>query len=600
VKAAVIRATQTDQPTQRLTDLVLDGFDGQQAHAVTGQRWRWSVRPDPYPADPFDPDVFRLDCSIEEPDGTVRTIAGFHEQNVERIDRGDSERFRDVGAPHFSVRFRPRLAGVHHITAIVGDASGERRIALPDLLVSAGPESRTGDGIVRVDADDPRFFSANGKMVWPLGHNLHSTYDVRAVAAVESAPTPDRGSFTREALLRRLAAAGGTGCETWLSAWNLGLEWNSDWDGYHDAGRYHAGHAWAVDHFLDLAESLGVRVNLSIFNHGMARDGAGAEMEWPDHPWNRANGGWLDSPAGLFTDERAFAAQKRMFRYLTARYADSPALLGWKLWAEVNLANAPVPDVQAWHDRASAALAAVDPYGRPVTTHWCGDWHNADTVICAQDHIGYITIDAYHGGGSFLPNVLTQSTRDPLAPTQGLAGFHKPIWVTEFGGSAFACPLPRLEAEHTMGPWVGFVTGHAASPMLWWFEWIDQGEHYGVFHALAQFCSGEDLRGVENQCIAPRVTGTFGAGWSRAWRTPQRILGYVVDQAWGMTGGPGRDWQQTTVAIEDVPAGTWQWAWWDADTGQVRSVSTVEHAGGRLTGEAPAWIRHFAFKLIRQ
>lgn len=577
------------------TDLTLDGWDGQVARGVTGQRWALHLRPTPYPADPFDPQIFRVELEVSEPDGTRRRFAGFHDQPVQRHDQGNREIFTAVGAPRFSVRFRPRMAGVHHLRLLTASHGGSERVSeLADLLVSGSG----GDGITRIDREDPRFFSVDGRFIWPLGHNLHSTYDTRSVGCLRSKLTVDRGSFVREVLLERLAANGGTGCETWLSAWNLGLEWNPQWPGYHGIGRYHEGHAWAFDRFLDQAERLGVRVNVSIFNHGMARDGEAAEMEWPYHPYNIRNGGWLEAPAGLFTDERAFTLQQRLFRYLTARYGDSPAVLGWKLWAEVNLAHAPNAVVVDWHRRASIALSAADPYGRAVTSHWCGDWRSADRAIAAIPAIGYLTIDAYHGPAIALPGLLCQSTRDPLTPRLGLADLGKPVVVTEFGGSSGACASARMEAEHASGPWVGLVSGHAAAPMLWWFEWIDQGERYGVYRALSRFIAGEDLRGRDAACVAPTLSIAGETLWCRAWLNRSRWLGYAIDPAWSIAGGESRLWNGGTLTLDrDLPAGDLEVEWWDADSGERLIATRIAHGGGRPCFAVPAFRRHIAFKI---
>ena len=591
------RPVTASNTTNLLTALRYDDFDGTSSHAVTGARWSLSTVPLPYPSEPYDPATYALDLTVVQPDGRVVTLAGFHNQPVTSLDRGDLETFIPNGAPRFEVRFRPSQAGRHRLRlSAVRAGAATTTIELPDLEVS-GP---AWDGITRVDAGDPRFFSAGGAFVWPNGCNLNSTYDTRSTDTLQTKLTPDRGTFTRAAYLERLAAGGGTGCETWLSPWNLGLEWTPKWPGFRGTGRYHDGHAWALDQFLDRAETLGVHVNLSIFNHGMARNGGSPEDDWKFHPYFQGNGGWLETPDGLFNDERAFTHQQAMFRYLGARYGDSPALLGWKLWAEVNLANAPHDDVVAWHDRAAQALHERDPYRHPITTHWCGDWNNADRAIAAFDSINYLTIDAYHGDETFIAELLNQSTRDPLRRSLGLANTGKPILVTEFGGSAGACSRERMRAEFAIGPWVGFVSGHAGAPMLWWFEWIDQEDRYGAFGALARFTKGEDLRGKNAQCIAPPVSAPAAALWCRAWSRPGRILGYLVDRAWGMTGGAGAKIVTASVHIGDeVPAGKMRLEWWDPDTGTIISQTDLAHGGHGLDIQPPTFSRHLAFKLWR-
>ncbi len=586
-----------------LTDCVLDGFDGALAHAATGVRWSLAVRPLPYPAEPFDPALYALDLAVTEPDGSNVTLAGFHDQPVIASDRGDLEQSTSAGAPCFRVRFRPRLPGVHHLRLTATRAGCPTTvIALPDLVVSGQP----WDGIIKVDKSDPRFFSADGAFIWPAGCNLNSTYDVRSVSALKTKLTPDRGSLTRAAFLERLAAGGGTACEAWLSPWNLGLEWSTGWPGFRGPGRYHDGHAAALDRFLDRAEQLGVRVNLSIFNHGMARAGDGEEEDWRFHPYNRRNGGWLDSPAQLFTDPRAFAYQQRYFRYLGARYGDSPALLGWKLWAEVNLTHAPTTEVSAWHARASAALRARDPYQHPITTHWCGDWTVPDQSITTQPGISYVTIDAYHGDETAIAELLNQSTRDPRQPTRGLASLGKPILVTEFGGNAGGTSIERMRAEFAVGPWAGLVSGHGGSPMLWWFEWIDQEDRFAAYGAINRFVAGEDLRGTDAKCIAPAIDLAAGTAsqasdlWCRAWSRPGRMLGYIVDRPWSMNGGPGRLIGEASLNLGDeVRPGEMQLEWWDPAAGAILSQQQLNHPGGALALPVPAFRQHLAFKLWR-
>ena len=581
--------------TARLTDLQLEGMTSEGLRVPTGKRWSLSLRPEPYPENPFDPAEFSLELSVTQPDGAVRKFNGFHDEPVQAVDRGDREEFVSTGAPRFVVRYRPGSAGKHqlHLTAHWRDGRTVE-MALPDMLASGAP----WDDIVHVDAKDPRFFSAGGKFVWPVGCNLNSTYDTRSQSALATKLTPHRGSFTREAYLARLIAAGGNGCETWLSPWNLGLEWIPDWPGFRGTGRYHLGHAWAFDQFLEQAEKNGMRVNVSIFNHGMARAGGGTEEDWRYHPYNRSNGGWLDIPAGLFTDERAFAQQQQLFRYLAARFGDSPAILGWKLWAEVNLAQAPNEKIVDWHGRASAALHAVDPWNHPVTSHWCGDWTAADLAIIAHPGINYATIDAYHGDETAIAELLNASTRDPLRGRQGLAKTGKPILVTEFGGNAGGTSQQRMEAEYVIGPWAGLVSGHAGAPMLWWFEWLDQGERFGIYGAVNRYLAGEDLRGAEAQCVAPKALD--GDLWCRAWSRPGRMLGYVLDRPWGLNGGPGHP--QTGVTIEvsdDAKAGTMHLEWWNADLGSIITEKTIEHPGGKLVIAAPTFSRHLAYKLWR-
>ncbi len=591
IDASIRPAPERPSASRLLADFACAG-----SPAPTGGRWSLTVRPEPYPSDPYDPDCFALDLDVTAPDGTTTRYAGFHDEPVMAVDRGDREETVTTGAARFEVRFRPRHPGVHHLR-LTALWAGQPPLVMPlPDVVASGPE---WDDIARVDAQDPRFFSAGGRFVWPAGCSLNSTYDTRSHGALGTMLTPDRGSFTRGEFLERLAAGGATGCEVWLSPWNLGLEWCPDWPGYRGAGRYHPGHAAAFDRLLERAEQLHMRINVSLFNHGMARDGSGLEDDWCHHPYAVDTGGWLEAPVGLFNDARAFAYQRRLFRYLAARYGDSPALLGWKLWAEVNLAHAPLDAVIDWHARASAALTAADPWKHPITSHWCGDWDSTERRTAALPGIGYLTIDAYKGDATSIADLLCASTHDPLRPQLGLASLGKPVLVTEYGGSTGGTSRARMAVEHAIGPWAGLVSGHAGAPMLWWFEWIDQEDRFGVYGAVNRFIAGEDLRGREAHCAAPAASGP-GELWCRAWSRPGRLLGYLLDQAWGM----GRGEREVGGAVITIAAnahpGAMAVEWWDADRGVLIARVDLLHAGGTLELHPPPFHRHLAFKLLRQ
>lgn len=578
-----------------LSDLRLEGLGGDgQVHALTGTRWSATVRPEPFPADPFDTAVFTLDALITAPDGSSERVAGYYDQPMRARDRGDREDLRPVGPGTFRIRFRPRQPGTHQVRLEARWGDGRTAAtALPDLHVDGSP----WDGYVRVDRNDPRFFAINGRWYWPLGPNLRSVNDTRGADRLRTAFTPDRGTLAYESYLRRLAANGVNAVEVWMSSWNLALEWRADWPGFGGQGRYHLGNAWRLDRLLDLALELGIRVNLVINNHGQAS--TGADPEWASNPYNRARGGRLTDPADLFSDPWALAGQDRLRRYLIARYADHPAILGWKLWSEVNLTAGRGDQVRTWHEQAAKRWKALDPYDHPVTTHWCGDYHLPDREIVAQPSLDYVCIDAYHGNDRLLADLIWRSTLDPV-PSRGLAQFNKPVLTTEFGCNWDAGPEPQMRAEHATGPWAGLMSGHAGAPMLWWFEWLDQGGHFGVYRALSRFLVGEDLRGTDARSLVLAANAENGPLWCRAWSRSGRMLGYLLDPAWGRNGRNPATFEKATVDIgTSIAPGAMAVEWWDADAGAWNRRVDFVHPGGPLTLRPPTFQRHLAFKLLR-
>ena len=370
-------------PVERLVEITTSA-----STVTTGERWNVSLRPAPFPTNPYDPEEFRLDVLVTTPDGQQLLVPGFYSDEMTPSDRGDIELLRPATGG-FHVRYRPRTPGVHHLEVQAQWRNGRRvQCALPPLEVSGAP----WDGYVRVDSTNPRFFAVDGKFFWPVGPNLRSVWDLRAQERMHTKVTPDRGSLAYDAYLKRFAAAGANACEIWMSAWNLALEWRSDWPGFYGVGRYNQSNAWRLDQILDAAWESGVRVNLVINNHGQASEKTDAE--WTNNPYNRAAGGQLQAAAELFQNPWALKGQDNLRRYLIARYADHPAVMGWKLWTEMDLTNGG-PNLKSWHDRATKRWRELDVYGHPVASHWCGDFtHPTEDIVSLLD---YVCIDAYHG-----------------------------------------------------------------------------------------------------------------------------------------------------------------------------------------------------------
>lgn len=582
--------------TERLGDLEPGGYDAAAgvARGHTGERWELALTPLPAPANPWDADTFHARATFTHESGATWTCHGFHDQPMRLVDRGDREIAVPAASGRTVIRFRPPLPGSYRLRLVWTSAAGpEHARELPRLVVAGPPR----DDVVRVDDADQRFLSigaaiGQARFFWPIGLNLRSVNDPRGRDRTGSKFTPDRGLHSYKAYLERLAAAGVTTIEVWCSSWNLALEWRDDWPGYGGLGRYSAANAERLDRLLDHAWSLGIRVNLVVRNHGQGSERT--DREWEDSPYNATLGGPVARAAGFFTDPRALAAQDRLHRYLVARYGDHPGLLAWKLWSEVNLTGGQREDVRAWHLATAARFQELDPYGHPVTTHWAGDYLKADRAIVALEAIDMVCIDAYHRSGRAIAELLWDSSLDP---GRGLAAFAKPILVTEYGGNWNACPPDQLVAEHAVGGWAGLVAGHAGSPMLWWFEWVDQGQRFAPYRALSQFIAGEDLRGA----VARPARLDAGPGlWARAWVRPGRLLAYILDAGWGSRGGPAGEHRPRVRIGDRVGAGTIACEWWCPSRGLILARQRVVHGGGRLDLDAPAFRRHLALKMWRE
>ncbi len=271
---------------------------------TTGMRWDLSVMPSPFPVNPYNPHEFKLEAVFNGPDGKELRIPGFAVEPTTLIDRGDVQIGQPSGPCRFAVRWRPQYPGVWtgRIEASWGDLP-PITVNMPSIQVAGEP----WDDYVRNDKNDVRFFSVNGAWYWPVGVNLHSTFDQRSLERLGTVLTPERGTEAYAARFRRLASAGGNATEIWMASWNVALEWNASWPGYAGVGRYNQFNAAKLDRILDDAYANGIRINLVINNHGQASPNN--DREWPTNPWNKINGGPLLEPYQLFSDEQAYIGQ---------------------------------------------------------------------------------------------------------------------------------------------------------------------------------------------------------------------------------------------------------------------------------------------------
>jgi hypothetical protein len=558
--------------------------------ARTGQRWELRLRPDPFPANPHALDEFRLDLSVTRPDGVVERIPGFASLPMRHEDRGDIETLTADGPDRFTVRYRPRVPGTHRLLLEACWGKRKHSCALPPLQV----EGAAWDDYVRVDGADPRFVQAGGKFYWPVGLNLHSVNDTRCRDWLGTKMTPDRGNFAYDEFLDRYAAAGIDATEIWMSSWSFGLEWRDDWPGYHGQGRYSERNAWRLDQVLDTAWARGIRAILVIYNHGQG--GVGWDQEWQHNPYNVANGGWLTDPDAFLWDERTLRGQDALRRYIVARYADHPAIIGWKLWTEIDALNGK-RFLLEWHRQASDRWRELDVYGHPCTTGWSKTYKVVDRAIAGLPGIGFISTDAYHRGEQFAADIIGAGTSDPQ---QGLHLLKKPVIVTEYVGGGPPGISTYIDRELACSPWTALVSGNGGAPMTWWHEYVDQRNLWRTFRAVRNFITNEDLRGADARPVHLAAESHSTQLWCGAWVRPGRILGYAFDTAWARKGAAADPIEGARITIGDGKPGPMRVEWWDPEKGTVFSERTFEHAGGALSVDVPRFERHMAFKLWRE
>lgn len=462
----------------------------------------WSVRLDRAYDNPFDPDRIAVDAVMTDPRGATRRVPGYwHEPPPE----SGSPAVAATARGGFRVRFAPEMPGRWSIRVVARDAKGERASADQPFVVaeSAAP------GFYRRAANGRYFARDSGAPWFMVGINL--AWSPRGLQ-----PT------WYEQWFARLARHGGNFARVWMCHGSGFIERPE-----HGAGRFDAGVAAFYDDLLERAARHDIGIMLCLLNHRdfLDRDRWGS-AEWPNHPYNAANGGPAATPAEFFTHPEARRLFRNRLRYQIARFGAFTSLAFWELFNEQEFAGVPVPD--AWNAEMAGFLREHDPYGRLITTsaHVPEAVWRLQAMDLTQSHI--------YGDGTQI---------DAIGPIVARARQHerfgKPHLLAEFGidykGHDGAFDPAGVGTTFHNALWAGMFSGGAGAGAYWWWDgYVEPNRLYERFAPIAKFAAMVDwantgMRPVE---LAPVVATddapeTFedlvlrpGEGWGRSHGEP--------------------------------------------------------------------------------
>ena len=568
-------------------------------------------------SNPFDPDEVRVDAQFRShSSGRTFSIPAFYSQDyVRRNDRGRKEIFMltdtnrsiskeieverqetltPVGAPCWKVRFSPLEPGEHSYHLLV--RAGKERVSTRWKSFTAVPSERRG--FVRVCKSDPKYFEFdNGDFYYPIGHNVRSPFDERwwAVVLGRNELPPDRGTYTYDTLLKKMHDNGENFAEIWMASWWLAIEWTSEWRGYHGLTRYNLENAWKLDYMLELAEKHDIYFHLVFDNHG--KGSTWCDPEWEDNPYNAANGGPVESAEDYFSDRDAIRLYQKTLRYIVARWGYASRIMGFELWSELDLVGNGYnffknPVKAAWHREIGQYLRNIDQFGHLVTTHYSTDHSRIDPRVASLPEMDYVVVDAYRNEGGIIPLLQT---------TYRVAGqYGKPCFVTEYGGSPWATTasqvIPLLKADLHAGLWSTYMSNAAATPLLWWFEFIDHQDQYFRLKALAEFAKGEDRRNrnlrSERAIVSSKSGYLFRLG-AMTLKNQEMAYVWVYDriamERWP-TEGAERTFQEVSIVVSNLGPGDYDVEVWDTHKGvlvESKNCTANDRGRGRSTLTIP-------------
>lgn len=191
-----------------------------------------------------------------------------------------------------------------------------------------------------------------------------------------------------------------------------------------------------------------------------------------------------------------------------------------------------------------------------------------------------------------VPRVYVAAARSEGFPSQGTYHFDAPRALTlqvNIAGAAKTCALEVLVDDRRVAArtW----SDGAALPSREHPQSLDFSVSAGR-HTLVLRNTGE-----KGTVEIPAIV--FGTSVSQLAAVGQRGAGFMALWLWNRTDVYAKTPTAIagTVAVDDVPAGTWQVTWWDTLAGRPASPTTVTHGGGTLELPTPPIARHAAVVL---
>ena len=544
-------------------------------------------------SNPFDPQVVQVLGYFTAPSGRTVSVPGFFYQDYQRQKRQGGDYLIPTGGRKWKIRFAPTELGRYDFWVEVRDDRVTRtRIRSFSVVPSQDP------GFVRVSQADWHYFEfANGDFYYPIGHNMHAPYDRMYGGFRHTSLSPAAGLENYERVFPKMAANSENFVEVWMAAWWLALEWNPKHNFFHGLGRYNLQNAWKLDYLFDLAQQHGMYIHLVVQNHGTLS--LWCDTEWADNPYNAALGGFLSSPEEFFASQKAIECFQKKMDYIMARWGYSTRLFGIELVSELDLTGENWSFVNsrvkiAWHDKVANHVKQIDPNNHLVTTHYSSGYYREDPALVGQPYIDYTVTDGYRADRAQHKDIV-QVVNDTW---QFNAQFKKPTFITEYGGRNAVESSHVLEMDLHCGIWASYVSPTGATPLFWWFHFIDDRDQYSQYKALAAFHGGLDRRGLDLRPAA--ATFERDAGLLKA----QCLVGPTAAILWIYDRGLPREKREFTrvrgakVRFTGLSSGQYHVEFWNTYTGRIVKEQRLEVENGTAVLPLPEFTKDIACKVL--
>ncbi len=591
---------------------------------------------------PFNPEEIRADAFFTSPAGKLYTVPAFyiveHQLYVDWVDykkpngdikKVDIRRYQPQGKGHWQIRFSPDTEGEWQCQIVITAGSSSQKYPV-DAPIKFTCIPTNEPGFLHPDPQNSHYLRFDdGSFFFGVGFNAVNTMGACFDGEVRSFE-----------VMQKMAAKGGNMAQIDLCQGDY-LEWTAEeqrrypyYQAYQNLGRYNQQVASQIDRAVALAESLGVYLRFSFYHWAdFGESPADGAPGFQTNPYWDRNGGPCRKPDQFFTDREAWEYQKKLFRYIAARWGYSTHIICWELWNEVdNTLNYEVKPVGNWHRKAADFLKSLD--GQHMVTTSASDITKAPPLFRSFE-ADLVTFHDYVFSSADRPfnivdNMLSdygvmQPLNKPIIP--GEFGYETDVGMGEF--IRLAVDSTGLDLHNQM--WAALMEGMAAAAMPWgWGKYID---HYNLYYhcvGIARFMAGEDLGEMqsfgadnlflkcdERQLKFPvievptreeKVRGQRPRGYYEKRQVPDaRVLGlispnkalvWVQDQgsAW-VSYAPLDKVEGVTLTVKGMDDGRVKIEYWNTFKGIITGQTLAEVSGNKLIIELPSFKNDLAMKI---
>lgn len=434
-------------------------------------------------ANPFDPSEIEVWVNVIMPDKRTVRVDAFWYQDFIQEARNGREILIPNGAAHFLWRFRPQMAGKHHLECYVQRKGSLEKHFEAILDVRHGKQKRKG--FIRRDTNRG-FIYDNGETYLPVGINVDWTKSIQEF----------------EYYYYEMNKAGLNWSRLWMTHFNgTALEWKEGEDegGYCGLGCYNLKAGWRLDKIIELAEKYGVAIQLVLAQHSQFE--VSMWSSWDRNPYNIKNGGILSESAKFFTDERAIALFDKKIKYVVARWAHSPAILAFELMNEIDLIKGYEPEkASQWMRGRASFIRELDPYHHLVTTSYAIPGHKDADQDWGYDGFDIIQLHSY------IP--MYWETLEFSIPY--LIGFGKPVIIGEFGIDFLGQEMLKdKKGVHLLNATIlSLLLGSTSGVMSWWWDsYIAKYDLFSVIATPVKTLSACGIKGWEGNIEVELING---------------------------------------------------------------------------------------------